>query len=143
MTDNRTTQPVPAWFSIAAIGALLWEILGCALLVNQAVTVPSTLPLDQQAIWNATPLWMHGTWAFAVITGVAGAVLLLMRKRRSQPLLLVSFLAAVVQFVGMLVVPQLRELINSDDLLVPFLITLVCYGIWHFARHSSRQGWLR
>lgn len=142
MNDNRETIAIPAWFRVAAIGALLWELLGCALLLNQAVTVPATLPPDQRAIWSATPLWMHGAWAFAVVTGMAGAILLLMRRRRAAPLLLVSFLAVVVQFSGLLVVPELRNLVASDDLLAPFVVLVVCYGVWHLAQMASKQGWL-
>jgi len=142
MMHDRQTISAPGWFGLAAIGAMLWELLGCALLLNQALTVPATLPPDQRAIWSATPLWMHGAWAFAVVTGMAGAVLMLMRKRRSAPLLLVSFLAVVVQFSGMLVVPELRNLIGSDDLLAPFIVVVVCYGVWHLAQMANKQGWL-
>ena len=142
MTHDGQTIATPGWFRLAAIGALLWELLGCALLVNQALTEPSALPSDQRAIWSATPLWMHGAWAFAVITGLAGAVLLLMRKRRSAPLLLVSLLAVVVQFSGLLVVPELRNLVGSDDLLAPFIVVVICYAVWHLAHLANRRGWL-
>ena len=142
MMHERQSIAAPGWFSLAVIGALLWELLGCALLLNQALTDPATLPPDQQAIWSATPLWMHGAWAFAVVTGLAGAILLLMRKRRSAPLLLVSLLAVVVQFSGLLVVPELRNLVASDDLLAPFIVIVGCYGVWHLARMASKQGWL-
>jgi hypothetical protein len=143
MMNDRQTIPAPGWFNLAAIGVLLWELLGCALLLNQAFTDPATLPPDQRAIWSATPLWMHGAWAFGVVTGLAGAILLLMRKRRSAPLLLVSFLAVIVQFSGLLVVPELRNLVASDDLLAPFIVVVVCYGVWHLALMANKQGWLR
>ena len=122
---------------------MLWELLGGGLLITQALTDPASLPPDQQAIWDATPMWMNSAWAFAVVTGVAGSVLLLMRHRRSDPLLLVSFLATIVQFSGLLLVPALRNLIGSDDLFGPFVVVVVCYGVWHLARVAKRSGWLR
>ena len=144
MDDNRPAgAPAPTWFSVAAIGALLWEILGCALLVMHAITDPATLPNDQQAIWAATPAWMNMAWSFAVVTGLAGAVLMILRKRRAEPLLLLSLVAVAAQFSGMLVVPALRELIASDDLLAPFVVLIVCYGIWMLARRGRKEGWLR
>jgi len=143
MKDNREAITVPAWFTIAAVGALLWEILGAGLFVSQAVTDPASLPRDQQAIWNATPGWMNAAWSFAVVTGLAGAVLMLMRNRRAEPLLLLSFLAVLVQFSGLLLVPELRNLVASDDLLAPFVVILACYGIWHLARRARKSGWLR
>ena len=143
MSDNRTTMRAPAWFGAAAIGALLWEILGCGLFVMQVITDPAALPRDQQAILVATPQWMNIAWGFAVVTGLAGAVLMLTRRRRSEPLLLLSLLAVLVQFSGLLIVPELRNLTNSDDLLMPVVVGLVCYGIWHLARLARKSGWLR
>ncbi len=143
MHDDHATSQAPAWFTPAAIGALLWEILGCGLLLSSALTDPATLPPDQQAVWAATPLWMHGAWAFAVVTGTAGAVLLLMRKRRSDPLLLVSLLAVLVQFSGLLLVPELNNLVASDDLLMPFVVIVVCYLVGHLARRARPSGWRR
>ena len=143
MDDNRTVARAPTWFSVAAIGAMLWELVGCGLLVSAALTDPATLPRDQQAIVAATPSWMNAAWGFAVVTGIAGAVLMLMRNRRAEPLLLLSFLAVVVQFSGLLIVPELRNLTASDDLLAPFVVLVVCYGIWHLARLARKSGWLR
>lgn len=142
MTEGRSAAEAPAWFSIAAIGALLWEILGCGLFVMQLVTDAATLPRDQQAILIATPEWMNIAWGFAVITGLAGAVLMVTRNRRAEPLLLLSFLAVLVQFSGLLIVPELRNLTNSDGLLMPFVIVIVCYGVWHLARMARKSGWL-
>ena len=143
MNEIRQAVPAPGWVTLAAIGALLWELLGGGLLVSQALTDPSTLPPDQQAIWAATPMWMNSAWAFAFVTGLAGAVLLLARNRRAVQLLFVSFLATVVQFSGLLLVPALRNLIGSDDLFGPFVVVVVCYGVLHLARVAKASGWLR
>jgi len=142
MNEGRSAVRAPAWFSIAALGAMLWEILGCGLFVMQLVTDAATLPRDQQAILVATPEWMNIAWGFAVVSGLAGAALMLMRNRRAEPLLLLSFLAVLVQFSGLLIVPKLRNLTNSNDLLMPFVVAVVCYGIWHLARLARKSGWL-
>ncbi len=142
MNEGRSAVRAPAWFSIAALGAMLWEILGCGLFVMQLVTDAATLPRDQQAILVATPEWMNIAWGFAVVSGLSGAALMLMRNRRAEPLLLLSFLAVLVQFSGLLIVPELRNLTNSNDLLMPFVVAVVCYGIWHLARLARKSGWL-
>ena len=142
MNEGRSAVRAPAWFSIAALGAMLWEILGCGLFVMQLVTDAAILPRDQQAILVATPEWMNIAWGFAVVSGLAGAALMLMRNRRAEPLLLLSFLAVLLQFSGLLIVPELRNLTNSNDLLMPFVVAVVCYGIWHLARLARKSGWL-
>lgn len=141
MNDHRAGAPT--WFGFAAVGALLWEILGCALFLLNAFADRSEMPLDQRAVVEATPDWMFAAWSFAVLVGLAGAVLLVMRHRRAEPLLLVSLLALLVQLSGLVLVPGLRELIGSDDLFVPFVVLLVSYGVWHLARRARKSAWLR
>ena len=136
-------RAIPGWFTFAAIGALLWEVLGCGIFLLNAFADRAEMPLDQRAVLAATPSWMFAAWAFAVMVGLAGAVLLVMRHRRSDALLGLSLLALIVQLSGLLLVPQLRELIGSDDLFMPFVVLVISYGVWHFARHARREGWLR
>lgn len=143
MDDQRAVEAAPGWFTIAAIGALLWELLGCGLFAATVLTDPRSLPIDQRASILATPAWMNAAWSFALLVGLAGAVLLLMKNRKAEPLLLLSFLATLVQFSGMFLVPELRNYVESDDLFIPFVVALICYGVWHLARHARREGWLR
>ena len=143
MNDQRAVGTAPGWLTIAAIGVLLWEMLGCGLLLTTVLTDPASLPIDQRAAILATPMWMTAAWSFAVLVGLAGAVLLLRKNRKAEPLLLLSFLATLVQFSGMVLVPRLRNLVESDDLLIPFVVALICYAVWHLARHARREGWLR
>ena len=79
----------------------------------------------------------------AVWGGLVGAFLLLMRRSLSAPVLLVSFIAVLVQFSALIVVPSLRELLTSDMLLLPFLIAVICFLIWRFAHYAKINGWLR
>jgi hypothetical protein len=141
--DDENASGAPRWFMIAALAALAWEIVGCTMYVMQVSVDPAALPADQRQMWDATPAWMTGAYAVAVWVGLIGAILLLMRRKLAEPLLLVSLIAVVVQFSGLLIVPQLRNLVSSDVLFLPFLIVIVCGVIWHFARRARRSGWLR
>jgi hypothetical protein len=143
MDDHRDTLPAPSWFPIAAIAAVLFEAFGVYSYVTHVTTDPLSLPIDQRDLVLAMPAWMTAAFAVAVWAGLAGAILLVLRRRLSQPLLLVSLAAGVIQFGALLVVPALRNLVGSDDLLVPFVILVVCYAIWHLAWQAARSGWLR
>jgi hypothetical protein len=136
-------QPVaPAWFWAVAIGALLFEAAGAFLFANSLTLDPATLPLDQRAIYDATPQWMTIAWAVAIGTGLIGAVGLIMRRRFAEPALLLSVIAVAVQFSGIFLVKQLRELTPEDHLLVPIVILVVAYAIWQTAKLAHRRGWL-
>ena len=143
MDDASNAGAPPRWFLPAAVAALLWEIFGCAMYLMHMRTDPASLPLDQRAMWEAMPLWMNGAYAIAVWVGLAGAVLLLIRRRLSELLLFGSFIAVVVQFSGLLLVPALRDRTPADAWLLPIIIIAVCYSIWQLARRARSRGWLR
>ena len=141
--DEPASTPAPRWFTLAAIAALLFELAGGAMFALQMTVDPAALPLDQRAMWDAAPTWMLAAYAVAVATGIIGALLLLMRRAIADKLLLASLVAVLVQFSALLLVPKLRNLTQSDDLFLPFVIVVVSYSIWHFAWKSRRSGWLR
>jgi hypothetical protein len=78
-----------------------------------------------------------------VWVGLAGAALLLMRRKLAVPLLLVSLIAVIVQFSGLFLVPQLRETVPDTALAGPIVVLVACYLIFHLARLIGRRGWLR
>lgn len=142
---KRDSSPVagPAWFTIAAAAALLFEAYGAYTYLVHVTSDPTNLPIDQRDMVLAMPMWMTAAYGVAVWVGVVGAILLLIRRRAAPYLLALSLLAAIIQFSALLIDPALHNLVGSDDLLVPFLIVLVCYAIWHFADMARRSGWLR
>lgn len=142
MNEDRQSIPAPGWFNVAAAGALLWELAGCALYLMRVTTQAASLPADQQAIFEATPTWVLAAFAVAVWVGLAGALSLLLRRRFAEPLLLVSLAALIIQNSALVLDPTLSNLVASDDLLVPFLVILASYGVWHLARMANKRGWL-
>ncbi len=142
MAEGSTKSAVPAWFWAVAIGALLFEGAGAYLFANSLALDPATLPLDQRAIYDATPQWMTIAWAIAIGTGLIGAVGLVLRRRFAEPALLVSVVAVAVQFSGIFLVKQHRELTPVDHLMVPVVIMVMDYAIWQTAKLAHRKGWL-
>lgn len=136
------TGEAPRWFMPAAIAVLLFEALGCFMCASQLSVDPALLEPDQRLLWEAAPGWMLVAYVVAVTVGLVGAVQLLRRRRSAEPLLLVSFVAVIVQFSALLAVPAMRNLIGSDDLFLPFVIILCAYGAWHLARIARQRGWL-
>ena len=141
--ETQTPSAVPAGFWIAAGLALLWELFGCYMYYAQMTVDRMSLPIDQRAMWDATPPWIIAAHAVAVWVGLAGAVLLLMRRKLAEKLLLVSLIAVAVQFGGVLLVPAIREVTPSAAYNLPIAIFVVCYGIWMLSRLARKRGWLR
>lgn len=151
MTDESSTATgagarrgqAPIWFWILAAGALLFEIAGGYLFVDGMTLDPMALPLDQRSIFAATPKWMMFAWGVAVSTGLIGTIALLARRRIAQPFLLISWLAVAVQFSGLFLVKQLRELTPEDHLAVPVVVLLLSYGIWQLSLLANKRRWLK
>ena len=144
MADDRfAREPVAGWYMVAAIAALLFMALGCATYVMHVTADPASIPLDQRAAFEAEPVWVTAAYAIAVWVGLAGALMLVLKRKLAQPLLLVSVAAVLVWLAGLVVVPGLREAISANDLAVAIVVAAITWTIFWFARHSSQRGWLR
>lgn len=74
----------PAIFWVIAGAALLWNLSGlfaCYTDLSMTAEAMAALPDGQREIYQANPMWMKIIYAIATITGVAGAIGLLMRKK--------------------------------------------------------------
>jgi hypothetical protein len=143
MDERYTPRPVARWFTVAAIASLLFMGLGCISYLMHVFADPAKMPLDQRVAFDAEPAWVTGAYALAVWGGLAGAVLLLLRKSASQWILLLSFAAVLVWLAGLVLVTPLRESMSANDLLVAMIVTALTWTIYWFARHSGQRGWLR
>ena len=143
MTGPYERQPIARWYLIGAIVSVLFMALGCAIYLMHVTADPAALPLDQRAAYAAEPAWVTALNAVAVWVGLIGAVLLVLKRRLAETLLLVSFIATLLWLAGLLLVPALRDALSTNDVAVAVVVTLITGTIWSFARHSRQRGWLR
>lgn len=141
--DPYSPRPLARWFWAAAVAALLFMLVAVWGQVMSVLTDPATLPLDQRVVFEARPVWMIAAYAIAVWVGFAGTVMLLLRRKLAQPLLLVSLVAAVVTFLPYAIVPGIRDNITTNDIAVALVVLAITWTIFWFARHSNQRGWLR
>ena len=143
MEERFGPRPVASWFMVAAVAALLFMALGCVSYLMHVFADPATMPLDQRAAYAAEPAWVTGAYAVAVWVGLAGAILLVLRRRLAEPALLLSLVATLIWLAGLVQVRDLRENMSANDLLVAIVVTALTWTIYWFARHSRMRGWLR
>ena len=143
MDERFNPRPVAGWLIIAAVGSLLFLGLGCIIYLMHVFTDPATLPLDQRAAYEAEPAWVTGANAVAVWVGLIGAILVVMRRKAGEWLLLISLVAVLVWLAGLILVTPLRENMSANDLLVAIVVTVLTWTVYWFARHSRQRGWLR
>ena len=143
MDETYSPQPVAGWFIIGAIASVLFMALGCVGLVMHATTDPASLPLDQRALMLAEPQWVLTASSFGFVTGLIGSILLLLKRRAAERVLLASFAGMLVWLGGMFATPRFRDLLSTDQIAVLLVIVAVVWTIFWFAHHSRQRGWLR
>lgn len=143
MDDHYAPRPIAGWFMPAAVASLLFMGLGCISYLMHVLTDPGSLPLDQRAAYLAEPLWVTAAYAIAVWVGLAGTVLLVMKRKLAVPALLVALIAVLVWLAGLILVTPLRENMSANDLLVAIVAAALTWTIFWFARHSGQRAWLR
>ncbi len=142
MEDDLKPRALAAWYYPAAVASLLFMGLGCIMYLTHVLADPANMALDQRAAYEAEPIWVTAAYAVAVWVGLAGTILLVMRKKLAEWLLMASLVAVLVWLAGLLVVTELRENMSANDLLLAIVIVAITWTIFWFARNSRRRGWL-
>ena len=143
MDDQYSPRPIAGWFMIGAVASLLFMGLGCVAYLMHVLTDPNALPLDQRAAYLAEPAWVTGANAVAVWVGLAGTILLVMKKKLAEAALGLSLVAVLIWLAGLLIVTPLRNAMSANDLIVALVVTALTWTVFWFARHSRQRGWLR
>jgi hypothetical protein len=142
MADEFGPRPIAAWYMIGAVVSLLLMILFCVLFVMHLTADPAAMPLDQRAAYEATPGWVIGAFGLGALAGLAGGILLLLKRRQAEWLMLAALIGVLAWLAGSLAVGPLREAMSANDLLMIIVMAAITWTIFWFARHSRMRGWL-
>lgn len=140
------SRSVPVSFWIVAVLGLLWNLYGVAMFwLNLTITPEAiaALPEAEREITRAMPRWIMLPFGVATLGGVAGMLAMLLRRRVAVPLLLVSLLALVVQFVAVYLTTPVWALTGASGAVLPLVLWVAALALWLYARRASARGWLR
>ncbi len=136
MTDTNKSS---ATYWIIGILALIWNLLGVFAYLSQAYITEEALTLlpqgDQDYITNS-PTWVTAAFAIAVFAGAFGCIALLMRKKLANILLLLSFIAVLVQSMYNFFIQDYVEL-SGQNMIMPMMIILVsAFLVWYSKKYN-------
>lgn len=141
-STSETSTGTPKHLWIIGIIALLWSAMGAMDYVmtqtkNEAYMGQFTP--EQLTYFYGFPAWVDATWAIAVWGGVAGAVLLLLKKRLAVPVFLVSLLAMVATTIHNYGFSNGMEVVGGAfPLIFTAVIFLVAVGLYLYSRAMQR-----
>ena len=140
------SEKPPLWFWIVGVLLLLWNGMGVAAYVGEATLTAEALQAlseGQRALITGRPAWATAAYAVAVFGGVAGCLLLLIRRRAAVPVLVLSLLGVLVQMGHAFLLADAFAVVGAAGMVLPALV-LACalFEVW-FARRARTKGWLR
>lgn len=132
----------PAWLRIVAIIGLLWNLVGLFFYLVHVGIVPGPEATEaERAFSDSFPAWATALWAIGVLAGALGTLGLLMRRSWAAPLLLLSFVALLIEQGWILLVSDAPRIAPSSVGLGAVIIVTSALLAW-LGRHAKAKGWL-
>ena len=135
----------PRWFRPVSVVALLWNLLGCVAYIADVTVSPerlSGMTAAQQALYAARPWWAVAATATAVWFGAAGCLGLILQRKWSAWLLLLSLAGVVVQDIWLFALSGAAAEAGGVAFIMQGLVLVISIGLVALARRALAQGWL-
>ncbi len=143
--SNSTSMKLPVWFWIVGAIAVVWNLFGVLSylgFVTMSDEALAALPEAQQALLTSYPAWVKGVFAVAVFAGVAGSLLLLLRKTMTVPVFGVSLAAVLLQMTWWLGFSGAVAVYGTGVIFMPALVIIAAGFFLWFSMNSKSKGWL-
>lgn len=135
---------IPSWFNVAAILALVWNLLGVMAFVGQMMMTPemiAALPQAEQDLYANTPIWALAAFAVAVFAGALGSLALLMKKNICYPLFVASFIGVIVQMFHSFFMSNSFEVHGPGKMVMPIMVIIIAFVLVRFAVKGINNKW--
>jgi hypothetical protein len=136
---------LPKWFLPVAIVALLWNLMGCAAYLSDAMLTAADVAKMSEAeklMYESRPAWSIAGTAIGVWLGALGCLALILRKSWAVPLLLLSLLGVIAQDVWLFILAPKTGLVNGTVYALQAMVLLIAIGLVSLARSAKAKGWL-
>ena len=136
-----SVAPKHVW--IVGVLSLLWNLVGAASYVGTQLELDAFMSgysEEQLAYYYGFPAWAVAFWALAVWGGVAGSVLLLLRKRFAEPVFLVSLVSMVINSVYAFGMSNGLEMQGTGGFIFTLVIFAVALALWLYSRAMRARG---
>lgn len=143
-TQAAHLNGLPRWFTLVAILALVWNLLGVMAFVGHITMTPEAiaeLPQAEQALYSAVPLWATIAFTVAVFAGAIGSIALLMRKRICYPLFVVSLVAVLVQMFHSFFIINSYEVYGPGGTVMPLMVIIIAFLLVAFSIKGRNNNW--
>ena len=139
-------KEIPPWFWLVSIIAIFWNLMGVAnylMLKFMSPEVMAKMSEAEQALIENTPAWVTAAFATAVFSGLAGSVLMILRKKIAFETFALSMAAIVVQEIYVLFMSDTLKVQGVRGVMLPFMIITLGLIFLAFSYFTRKQGILK
>ena len=143
MAENR--KPVPRWYMVTAVVAIIWNLLGVSAFIMQMMMTPemiAELPTAERELYESTPMWVTIAFAIAVFGGVLGSLGLALRKIWSLLFLWLSLFAVIAQNIHNFFLSDALAVFGTQAAVMPALVIVIAVLLVMMARNANTRHWL-
>lgn len=143
---NSSIKP-PVWFWVIGVIALLWNLMGVNMYLQQAYQTDSFKAMytdtpELLEMVNSTPAWATAAFAIAVFAAALGCISLLLRKSWAKNLFLLSLIGIVAQMIYNLFISKAIEVYGPGVALMPILVIVVGLFLLWYSKKAITKGWI-
>jgi hypothetical protein len=146
MTNTATKAKLPTWFWIIAGLGLAWNIFGVVQFLSTfngtlESLIRNGLTSEQAKLYLSLPSWMTASFAIGVFGGVIGSILLLMRKKLSVSVFLLSLAGYIVLYIGD-ITEGVFKVFGTPQAVILTSVVLIAASLLWFSRSFTTSGHL-
>jgi len=131
-----------SWFWVIGIVALLWNLMGVSAYLMEAYNL-IPIPEEHQPYYDARPAWVTAGYAIAVFGGILGCILLLMRRKLSKTVFIISLLGLLAQQTYNFFLSDIVELMGIQAVIFPIIVLIIAIFLIWYADSCTKKGLLR
>lgn len=140
-----TTNKPNTWFWVIAVLALIWNIIGVLNFLASTFmkdVLAETYTPEQLELMNAIPTWYTIFFGIATITGLMACITMLMRKKVTVFLFLISLLAVFVTQGYWLVGTNAMEVMGTQAVIMPIVVIIISVFLYLYTKGLAKKGML-
>ena len=145
LTLKPTASKVPGWLWAAAIFGVLWNVYGAVQFAGTftpagQAAMTAGMTASQATLYLSLPAWIRVVFAVGVFGGLAGSILLALRRRVAKPILSASLVGYGLLFAGDAYHGVFAAI--PSQLVILALVVVIAAALFRASQVAGRRGLL-
>lgn len=144
---NLTRQKPALWFWVVSVFALLWNAIGVNQYMHQAYKTDYFYKSYKKnpeivTIIENSPPWVTAAFATAVIFGVLGCLMLLLRKKWAYVFFFVSLLGLIIQVSYNMFMTDAIKILGNGAVIMPAFLLITGFALLLLSKTAIKKQWI-